>query len=420
MINLLFFAAVLFSTPMTLERVVAVVGEEPVLNSDVVSLLIESGIAEEAAFTIDPSAASYQLAMDQLIEEKLLVEAARREGIYPAREEIQAAVDEAVGEMRSGFYTEQEFINYLASVGMTITALRDSYTVQLADKIASENYVRVKASAAMSAMPSDPVLFFNENPETVLEVLAPTNMSWIYLPVLPSGTEEAEAILSEVRTQIENGETTFSAAASTYSQDGTAVTGGDLGWFSRGDMAGSFEKVVYDLEPGQIEGPFLTPFGVHLVKLTDRNLDEGTVRASHIIIVKQLTPEDLNMTILMAEELSANLEAGMNFAEAVQNYSSDPDPSNSEGYLGTVNVGAWEGEMRDAVLDLAPGEVSSPVAVEQNMAVAIFKASEDQSIDWDEFSSEELNSMLQSVYWQNYYTAMIESLKDEIPFVVNL
>ena len=420
MINLLFFAAVLISTPMTLERVVAVVGEEPILNSDVVSILIESGIDEETAFTIDPSAASYRLAMDQIIEEKLLVEAARREGIYPEREEIQAAVDENITEFRSGFYSEQEFISYLAAAGMTITALRDSYSVQLADKIASESYVRAKAGTAMSAMPSDPVLFFNENQETVREVLAPMKLSWIYIPVLPSDTDEAEGILAEVRTQVESGEMTFSAAAASYSQDGTAATGGDLGWFGRGDMAGSFEKVVYDLEPGQIAGPFLTPFGVHLVKLTDRNQEDDTVRASHIILINQLTPEDLSNTMLVADGLAADLEAGMNFAEAVHNYSSDPDPSHLEGYLGTVNVGVWEGEMRNAVIDLAPGEISSPVAIEQNMAVAVFRVNEDQSIDWEEFTTEELNSMLQSVYWQNYYSAMIESLKEEIPFVVNI
>lgn len=417
MINIIFCVAVLVLAPMTLDRVIAVVGSEPVLHSDVVSLLIESGIDQDTAYEIEPSSPSYQQAMEQIIEEKLLVEAARREGLFPGRQQIEDAVDEAMDEIRSSFYSEQEFMDYLGSMGTTVAALRDSYSSMVADNIASENYVRIKAGTAMNTMPSDAAAFFNENPEIVLEVLAPANLSWIYLPVLPGDTQEAEALLSEVRVSIETGETTFSAAAAKYSQDGSASTGGDLGWFSRGDMTATFEGVVYSLEPGEIAGPFLTPFGVHLVKLTDR--DEERVRASHIIIIAQLTPSDLDLRIQQAEELVADLEAGMDFAQAVSDFSLDPDPDNVDGYLGTVNVGAWEGEMRGTVINLSPGEISRPVVVEQDMAVAIFKTSDNQIIDWEVFSSDELNSMLQSVYWQNYYSGMVESLRSDIPVVVN-
>lgn len=308
-------------------------------------------------------------------------------------------------------------MDFLASTGMTVAGLRDSYTSILGDRIASENYVRLKAGNAMITAPSDAVSFFIENPETVQEVLTPTNLSWIYLPVLPGDTGEAEELLSEVRALIETGETTFSAAAAAYSQDGSALTGGDLGWFSRGDMTAAFEGVAFGLEPGEIAGPFLTPFGVHLIKLTDR--DEERVRASHIIIIVQLTPADLDKTFEQAEELIADLEAGMDFTEAVNDFSFDPDPGHLEGFLGTVNVGAWEGEMREAVINLNPGEISRPVAVEQEMAVAIFKAGEDQLVDWADFSEDELTSMLQSVYWQNYYSGMMESLRADIPIVIN-
>lgn len=417
MINIVLCIAALVSAPMTLERIVAVVGSEPVLHSDVISLLIESGIDQETAFEIETSSPSYQLAMEQIIEEKLLVEAARREGIYPDRQEIEDAVDESMAEVRGGFNSNQEFMDYLGSMGMTIAALRDSHTSLMGDRIASENYVRFRAGAAMSAMPFDAMAFFEENQEIVQEVLAPTNLSWIYLPVLPSDTQEAEDLLSEVRTLIETGEITFSAAAATYSQDASATTGGDLGWFSRGDMTAAFEGVVYSLEPGEIAGPFLTPFGVHLVKLTDR--DEERVRASHIIIIAQLIPADLDRTVGQAEQIVIDLEAGMDFAAAVNDFSLDPDPRNTDGYMGTVNVGAWEGEMRDTVINLEAGEVSHPVMVEQDMAVAIFKASEDQTTDWEDFSVDELNSMLQSVYWQNYYSGMLESLRSDIPVVVN-
>ncbi|MCK5034913.1 MAG: peptidylprolyl isomerase [Candidatus Sabulitectum sp.] len=418
MINILLCVAVLISAPMTLERVIAVVGSEPVLHSDVVSLLIESGIDQETAYNVDPSSSSYQLAVEQIIEEKLLVEAARREGLYPDRQQIENAVDQAMNDVRSEFSTEGEFMAYLSSLGMTVGDLMDSYSSMMGDKIASENYVRFKAGTIMSSLPSDAAAFLAENQDAVQEVLTPSNISWIYLPVLPSGTEEASETLSEISTGIEAGETTFSAAAATYSQDGSASSGGDLGWFSRGDMTSTFEGVVYSLEPGEIAGPFLTPFGVHLVKLTDR--DEDRVRASHIIIIAELEVADLDSTIRRGEEIVSELEAGLDFAAAVDQFSYDPDPDNENGFLGTVNIGAWEGAMRESVIHLNPGEVSEPVAVEQNMAVAIFRMNEDQSINWEAYSAEELNSMVQSVYWQSYYSGMIESLRSDLPIVMNI
>ncbi len=420
MITMALFSAVLLSTSLTLERVVAVVGSEPVLHSDVISLMMESGIDQEIAYTSDSSSPSYMLAVDQMIEDKLLVEAAIREGLYPTRQEIQDAVDNSMDEIRGSFSSEQEFMNYLVSMGMTIISLRESYTAMMGDKIASENYVRLKAGTAMTSMPANAVTFFEENQDVVDEVLAPTNVSWIYLPVLPSGvnTDEAQDLLTEVRTRIENGELTFSSAAAEYSQDGSATSGGDLGWFSRGDMTATFEGVAYSLEPGDIAGPFLTPFGVHLIKLTDK--DELRVRASHIIIVAPLVPEDIDTALQQADEIINHLNSGLDFAQAANQFSYDPDPGNVDGFLGTVNVAAWQGDMGNAVLSLNPGEISEPVIVEQNMAVAIFKSEENQMINWADFSSEELDSMLQSVYWQNYYSGLIETLKEDIPIVVNI
>ncbi len=119
---LLASAALLFAEPFTMERVVAVVGSEPVLHSDVITLMIESGIDPERAVSSSGETAAYRESMEQIIREKLLVEAARREGVYPTRDEIQQAVDGAMTEAREGFRSEQEFISYIASMGLTVRA----------------------------------------------------------------------------------------------------------------------------------------------------------------------------------------------------------------------------------------------------------------------------------------------------------
>lgn len=56
----------------------------------------------------------------------------------------------------------------------------------------------------------------------------------------------------------------FEAAARTFSEDGVAKQGGDLGWFGRNVMDPAFEKVVWETEPGTISRPFETTYGFHI------------------------------------------------------------------------------------------------------------------------------------------------------------
>ncbi len=76
---------------------------------------------------------------------------------------------------------------------------------------------------------------------------------------------QAQAALERVR----NGED-FAAVAKEVSQDpGSAEEGGDLGFFQTGVMEPAFDEVVFKLKPGEISGLVRTPFGFHIIKLTD-------------------------------------------------------------------------------------------------------------------------------------------------------
>lgn len=410
--------SVLVSQQFTMERVVAVVGSEPVLHSEVITLMIESGIDEQSAVTLDWNSPAYQASMDQVITEKLLVEAARREGVYPPEEEVEFAAQESMEEARSGFSSDRQFTDFLASMGMTPSSLRENYETILGDRIAGENFVRLRAGRIMSSLPLDPESYFRENPETVEEVLAPRVLSWIYIPVIAGDVEEQEALLAQVREQIENGETTFSAAAALHSQDGSASTGGDLGWFAPGDMTATFEMQLRNLQPGDIGGPFSTPFGVHLVKVTDR--DGELTRASHILRLAAAEPADLDIALARAYQVIERVQAGEDFAAVAGEVSSDPGTVENGGLLGTVNVGNWEGDLHDLVIALEPGEISQPIPVEQSMAVAVFLRMEQEAADWSEFTDDELTSMLQSVFWNGYYDSMVDSLRNSIPVLVNI
>mgnify|MGYP000700455314 FL=1 len=81
---------------------------------------------------------------------------------------------------------------------------------------------------------------------------------------------QAQAQLAQLKQKITSGQTSFAAAARELSQDGSAMSGGDLGWASPGQFVPEFEQVMNRLRPNQMSDPLVSRFGVHLIEVTDR------------------------------------------------------------------------------------------------------------------------------------------------------
>lgn len=77
---------------------------------------------------------------------------------------------------------------------------------------------------------------------------------------------DSEEKAAEIKAQIEGG-VDFADAAKTHGTDGTAASGGDLGWFGTGMMVKPFEDAVVSMKAGELKGPVKTDFGWHLIKL---------------------------------------------------------------------------------------------------------------------------------------------------------
>jgi peptidyl-prolyl cis-trans isomerase SurA len=76
--------------------------------------------------------------------------------------------------------------------------------------------------------------------------------------------------LAEYRKQIESGGKTFEDIARQYSEDGSAASGGDLGWAAPGVMVPEFEQAMNDLSIGGLSEPVTSRFGVHLIQVLER------------------------------------------------------------------------------------------------------------------------------------------------------
>lgn len=81
---------------------------------------------------------------------------------------------------------------------------------------------------------------------------------------------ETEELAKEIKEKLKNGGD-FSALAKEHSKDpGSKDNGGDLGFFTKGQMVPEFEQVVFTLNKGDVSDPVKTQFGYHLIKLEDK------------------------------------------------------------------------------------------------------------------------------------------------------
>jgi peptidyl-prolyl cis-trans isomerase D len=98
----------------------------------------------------------------------------------------------------------------------------------------------------------------------------------------PGDSAAALAEIERLRDELLGG-ADFAELASEHSADpASAVEGGDLGWFNRGQMTPVFEETAFALEPDEISEPILTNFGYHIIKLHEKEAERA--HASHILI----------------------------------------------------------------------------------------------------------------------------------------
>lgn len=83
-------------------------------------------------------------------------------------------------------------------------------------------------------------------------------------------SEESLSKIEKVKADIENGDATFTDMAKKYNTDPTKDTGGDLGWFGRGQMVQEFEDAAFALKVGELSDVVETSYGYHLIKVTDK------------------------------------------------------------------------------------------------------------------------------------------------------
>lgn len=146
----------------------------------------------------------------------------------------------------------------------------------------------------ISVSDSEMISYFKTHKDAYLEP-EKRKIQYILFENLPSSEDsmQTRTDIQDLLEQIHHG-SDFEELAKAYSEDTrTAAKGGDLGFFGKGSMVEPFEKAAFSAKAGEIIGPVETPFGLHLIQIVERKIENGetTVHARHILLKFKISPE---------------------------------------------------------------------------------------------------------------------------------
>ncbi|MGD9141071.1 MAG: peptidylprolyl isomerase [bacterium] len=203
-------------------------------------------------------------ATNNLINRTLLAEAVKEEGIEVTSEEVDTRMADL--EMAAG--GTEAFDNRLSMMGVSRDELREE--IELGVKI--ERLMEERAGDSGEPTEIEIKTFYDENPAQ-FEKPEQVHASHILFMVEEGATDEARTEkrkeAEEVLAQIRSGGD-FAALATAHSDCPSSSKGGDLGYFSRGQMVPPFEEAAFAMEPGEVSDIVETRFGYHIIKVVDK------------------------------------------------------------------------------------------------------------------------------------------------------
>jgi peptidyl-prolyl cis-trans isomerase C len=217
-----------------------------------------------------PAERLYYTAVDRLIEQELLREAAVKDSITVTDEEVQGNVSQ-LKTMAGG---DEAFQKLLADNG----ANEEDVVKDMKTNLLLKHYFDKKVKRDQAVTDQEIQDYYDNHPENFASK-PQVEASHILIRTKPEMTDADKAAArqkaEEVLAKAKKGED-FGALAKEYSEDpGSATKGGDLGWFNQGQMVAPFDSAAFALEPGQLSDVVTTNYGYHVIKLQDKRMGEA-------------------------------------------------------------------------------------------------------------------------------------------------
>ena len=338
-----------------IDEVVWVVGDEPIMKSDVEQMRLQ-GEMEGMKWGGNPDCRI----PEQIAVQKLFLHQAALDSIEVTESDIAQTVEQQINYWINSVGSREKLEEYQ---GKSLSQIRSD----LHDDVKNSKMIQQMKRKIMSDVtvtPADVRRYFKNLPEDSIPFV-PTEVEVEILvkkPRIPQS--EINRVKDQLRSftdRVTKGETSFSTLARLYSEDpGSARQGGEMDYAGRGTLDPAFASVAFNLtDPKKISKIVESEFGYHIIQLVDKRGDKVKVR--HILLKPKVSAEDLNKALGRLDSIATDIKDGkFTFETACSYLSEDKDTRNNHGLMAYTDNQTGKITSRFQMKDL-PTEVASVV-----------------------------------------------------------
>lgn len=362
------------------EEVAWVVGDEPIFKSEIEEQY-QQALYERVPLAGNP----YCVIPEQMAINKLFLHQAKIDTIEVQNSMVVQSVDARINFFIANLGSKEKVEEYFRKPlpdlrEQLMNTVREQYTIQ---QVQNELTKNVKAT------PADVRKFYNSLPQDSLPFIPKqVEVEIITLnPVIPQQEiDEVKARLRDYAQKVNSGESDFSTLAILYSEDGSSVYGGEIGFKGRSELLPEYATAAFNLsDTKKVSKIVETDAGYHIIQLIEKRGDRINTR--HILLRPKVSDKDLNAAIAKLDSLKTDMTNNKVAFEAAAPYvSQDKESRNNNGLMLNPKTHTNLFEMSDLPAEVAKvidkmnvGEVSQPFtmmnAATNRQQVAIVKLS---------------------------------------------
>lgn len=340
-IIVLFFSFVSFAqqsenNPDVVDKVIAVVGQNMIKKSELETAYLQQKM--NSNFIIENEYERRCDILEGMLINKLMLHQAEVDSVEVTEDEVNREMDNRIRYMISA-YGSQEMLE--KQMRRSLSEIKSYYKDVIKENIMIAQ-IEQKLTGSITVTPREVVDFYNSIPKDSLPTI---EQEYVFSQIVKTpevSEEEKERVkskLNEYRDRILKG-SKFSTIATLYSEDpASAKKGGELGFFSRGQMVGEFENAAFALQDGEISPIIETKYGYHIIQMIERRGNQ--VNCRHILLQPKVTPQQLQEAYDQLEQIKKEIDNGeITFEEAILKYSDDASKINEGLIINPYNASA--------------------------------------------------------------------------------
>ncbi|CCN45122.1 Chaperone surA [Vibrio nigripulchritudo MADA3029] len=346
-----------FAQPVELDKVVVIVNEGVILQSDIDSALKTIRANARAANQALPSA---DILKDQVLEKLILdtiqTQQAEKLGVRIDDNRLELAIKEiATNQKKSIAQLRQS----LSKEGLSYAEFREQVRNEIAASEARNAQVRRRINILPAEVESLAEILAKESNATVQYKVNHIQLRFNDNQTKQEVEEQAKQLVSQI-----NAGKDFKTMAYTYSKGPKALQGGDWGWLRKEEMPTIFADQITTQGKGAVIGPFRSGVGFHIIKLEDvkglETVAVTEVNARHILIKTSVILSDEGAKRELNEYIRQINAGERSFGDLAQQYSADPGSAANNGELGFQTPDLYVPEFKHQIETLPVGQISKP------------------------------------------------------------